>query len=137
GQRHLAGALALALVTAACGATRTNNLDRASGTTTSSLPSTTTTTETTTVAPAPPTAAPGPPRTAPPRHSSAPAPAAPAPSGGGGPNLAAVNVRLTRIATLQRPLGMAVRNGDPTIYVAQKTGQVVAFRNGVATAGSD
>jgi glucose/arabinose dehydrogenase len=41
-----------------------------------------------------------------------------------------VEVRLEEVAVLQEPLAMAVRSGDATLYVAQKTGQVVAVRNG-------
>jgi glucose/arabinose dehydrogenase len=39
-------------------------------------------------------------------------------------------VRLVRIATLDQPLGMAVRRGEHALYVAQKSGQVVALRDG-------
>jgi glucose/arabinose dehydrogenase len=38
------------------------------------------------------------------------------------------DLRLVRVATLEQPLGMVVRAGDPTLYVAQKTGQVIAIR---------
>lgn len=129
--RRVAGAFALLLTTAACGGGHANHLERASGTTTSSAPSTTTTQAPTTTA-APVAAAPaGPPRTAaPPRPASTAPPATSA--GGGGPNLAGINVRLTQVAALQRPVAMAVRNGDPTLYVAQKTGQVMAVRGGGA-----
>ncbi|MGH2805825.1 MAG: PQQ-dependent sugar dehydrogenase [Actinomycetota bacterium] len=37
-------------------------------------------------------------------------------------------LRLVREATLEQPLGIAVRPGDPTLYVAQKTGEVIAIR---------
>ena len=43
-----------------------------------------------------------------------------------------MRVRLTQVATLQQPLAMALRNGDPDFYFAQKTGQVVALRNGAS-----
>jgi glucose/arabinose dehydrogenase len=46
------------------------------------------------------------------------------------PDLAAVRIRLVRVATLEQPLAMAVREGDSALYVAQKTGQVVALRAG-------
>jgi glucose/arabinose dehydrogenase len=122
-------------MTAACGATRSDHLDRAIGTTTSSAPVTTTTVETTTTTAAPAATTPtarATPRTAPRARSTAPGPGstgAPGGSGGGGgPNLAAVNVHLVQIATLQQPLAMALRNGDPDFYFAQKTGQVVALR---------
>jgi glucose/arabinose dehydrogenase len=39
-------------------------------------------------------------------------------------------MRLVQVAALEQPLGLAVRKGDPTLYVAQKTGQVVAIRGG-------
>jgi glucose/arabinose dehydrogenase len=41
-----------------------------------------------------------------------------------------VRIGLQRIATLDQPIAMAVRRGDPTLYVAEKTGQVVAIRPG-------
>ena len=47
------------------------------------------------------------------------------------PGATSDRVRLVRIATLDQPLGMAVRRGDEALYVAQKTGQVVALREGV------
>lgn len=34
------------------------------------------------------------------------------------------------VATLEQPLAMAVRSGDPALYIAQKTGKVVAVRDG-------
>lgn len=43
-------------------------------------------------------------------------------------SLASVRVRLVEVASLDQPLAMAVRPGDTTLYVAQKTGQVVAIR---------
>jgi glucose/arabinose dehydrogenase len=39
-------------------------------------------------------------------------------------------VDLRRIATLEQPLDMAVRAGDPALYFAEKTGLVVALQNG-------
>jgi glucose/arabinose dehydrogenase len=36
-----------------------------------------------------------------------------------------------QVATLEQPLAMAVRSGDPSLYVAEKTGRVVAIRGGV------
>jgi glucose/arabinose dehydrogenase len=39
-------------------------------------------------------------------------------------------VGLTRIATLEQPLAMATQTGDPALYVAEKTGRVVAIRDG-------
>jgi glucose/arabinose dehydrogenase len=35
-----------------------------------------------------------------------------------------------QVATLEQPLAMAVRSGDPRLYAAQKTGRVVAVRDG-------
>jgi glucose/arabinose dehydrogenase len=35
------------------------------------------------------------------------------------------------VATLEQPLAMAVRSADPALYVAQKTGKVVAVRDGI------
>ena len=44
--------------------------------------------------------------------------------------LADVRIRLVQVATLEQPLAMAVRRGDPALYVAVKTGKVVAIRDG-------
>jgi glucose/arabinose dehydrogenase len=44
------------------------------------------------------------------------------------PNLAAARVGLKQIAVLEQPLAMAVRLGDPALYVAEKSGRVVALR---------
>ena len=59
------------------------------------------------------------------------------PSGASGPTAvatttspAAIRVRLQRIADLDAPLAMAVRAGDPALYVAQQGGQVMAIRDG-------
>jgi glucose/arabinose dehydrogenase len=41
-----------------------------------------------------------------------------------------VRVRLVPVATLEQPLGMAIRADDPSLYVAEKTGRVVAIREG-------
>jgi glucose/arabinose dehydrogenase len=46
------------------------------------------------------------------------------------PNLADVRIRLVQVATVEQPLAMAVRRGDPALYIAQKTGTVVAIRGG-------
>jgi len=46
------------------------------------------------------------------------------------PNLANANIKLTKLATLNEPIAMAERSNDPTFYIAQKSGQVLAFRNG-------
>jgi glucose/arabinose dehydrogenase len=39
-------------------------------------------------------------------------------------------VRLVRVASLEQPLGMAIRPGDEALYFAQKPGRVVAIRDG-------
>jgi glucose/arabinose dehydrogenase len=46
------------------------------------------------------------------------------------PNLGQVSIRLVTVAKLSEPLAMAVRPGDDGLYFAQKTGKVVAVRNG-------
>jgi glucose/arabinose dehydrogenase len=61
---------------------------------------------------------------------SPPAASSPAPSPTSGSNPAAADVRLQQVAVLQEPLALAVRDGDDTLYVAQKTGQVMAIRGG-------
>jgi glucose/arabinose dehydrogenase len=43
--------------------------------------------------------------------------------------LADVTVGLRKIAALEQPLALTVRPGDPALYVAQKTGIVVAIRD--------
>ena len=43
------------------------------------------------------------------------------------PRLAGARVRLVRIATLEQPVAMAVRAGDPALYVAEKVGRMVAL----------
>jgi len=44
--------------------------------------------------------------------------------------LSTVRVRLIQVAELEEPLGMAVRRSDDGLYVAEKTGRVVAIRGG-------
>jgi len=68
--------------------------------------------------PAPTTAAAGAGTAAPPAPA---APTAPPPPAG---DLAAARVKLTQVGTLSQPLAMAVRSGDPDLYVAQKGGEV-------------
>ena len=48
----------------------------------------------------------------------------------GATDLAAVNVKLTQLAELQRPTTMAIRSGDPAMYVVEKVGRIRALRNG-------
>ena len=76
-------------------------------------------------APAPPTATLSPV----PNMPASPTPAPPAPEP---PNLAAVRIHLVRIANIEQPVALAVRSGDPALYVAEKTGRVVAIRDGAA-----
>lgn len=44
-------------------------------------------------------------------------------------DLARAQVGLTRLATFDRPLAMALRSGDENVYIAQKGGRIRAFRN--------
>ena len=46
------------------------------------------------------------------------------------PRLDDARVRLVRIARLEQPVAMAVRSGDPALYVAEKVGRVVALSRG-------
>jgi glucose/arabinose dehydrogenase len=48
------------------------------------------------------------------------------------PDLADARIRLVPVARLEQPIAMAVRTGDRALYVAEKTGRVVAL-----TPGSD
>ena len=41
-----------------------------------------------------------------------------------------VEVRLEQVAVLEQPLALAVRPGDPALYVAEKVGRVVALHEG-------
>lgn len=45
-------------------------------------------------------------------------------------DLAAVNVKLTKLAELQRPTAMTIRKGDDALYITEKVGRVRAMRNG-------
>src|SRR4051812_46685521 len=133
----------LAVVAAACGGGGSKrSLERATGDSTTTSESAVPDTSTTVITAAPATTAPGstggtvtpaPRRVTPTtRRPSASTPGAgtPAPSGGSTTNLAAVRARLTQITSLQSPDAMAVRANDPALYFAQKTGSVVALRNG-------
>jgi glucose/arabinose dehydrogenase len=64
------------------------------------------------------------------RTSTPPAPSPSAPTPTDPPDPSGANIRLAPVATAQQPLALATRPGDPTLYVAQKTGQVVAVRRG-------
>jgi len=61
-------------------------------------------------------------------------------SGGGEPapsvseSTGAARVSLERVATVEQPLAIVARSGDPRLYVAEKTGRVVAIRHGVVAA---
>jgi glucose/arabinose dehydrogenase len=43
---------------------------------------------------------------------------------------APIRLRLTKVGTFEQPLALAVRVGDPALYVAEKDGRVVALRDG-------
>ena len=51
-------------------------------------------------------------------------------------SLARARVKLTRIATLEEPLAMAIRRGDTALYVAEKGGRIRTVRNGRVASGS-
>ena len=55
----------------------------------------------------------------------------PAPSVSEAPDT--VRVALTRVAAVEQPLAIAIRRGDPSLYIAEKTGRVVAIRDGRVT----
>jgi len=135
----------LAVVAAACGSGRSNHrLERATGDSTTTSESSVPETTTTVIAASPGTAAPSstagtatpaPRRVTPTTRratggGSTPGGGTPAPAPGGTTNLAAVRARLTQVTSLQSPVALAVRANDPALYFAQKTGSVVAFRNG-------
>lgn len=44
-------------------------------------------------------------------------------------DLAAVNLKLTKVAELERPVAMTTRPGDETLYVTEKVGRVRAIHN--------
>lgn len=44
--------------------------------------------------------------------------------------LAEAKVKLTRLASFDRPLAMAIRRGDSNFYIAEKGGRIRAYRNG-------
>ena len=46
----------------------------------------------------------------------------------------AARLELERVARVEQPVAMAVRAGDPALYVAQRTGAVVAIRDGSVSA---
>ena len=62
--------------------------------------------------------------------SSPPPPTATLPATTAPPRLAAVDVHLVKVASIVQPLAMAVISGDPTLYVAEQTGLIVAVRKG-------
>ncbi len=59
-------------------------------------------------------------------------PSGPASSAPATPSLDEVRIGLQRIADLEQPVAMAVRPGDPALYVAEKVGRVVALAPGRA-----
>lgn len=63
----------------------------------------------------------------------APTTAAPAPPPTG-PNLDAVSVRLTPVVQLNEPIFLTTKPGDPTLYVAERGGRIVAVVDGQVTA---
>ncbi|MGH9225763.1 MAG: PQQ-dependent sugar dehydrogenase [Acidimicrobiales bacterium] len=71
--------------------------------------------------PGPGTTQPPAPATTPPRPTTAPRPT----------GLAAVSIKLTRIATFTEPVAMAFRPGDGALYIAEKRGRIRAFRGAV------
>jgi glucose/arabinose dehydrogenase len=72
-----------------------------------------------------------PPRTTPPGSPTASPSPSPSPPPTPEPaNVEDINIRLKRIAGLNAPLAMAVRKGDPTLYVAEQLGRVVAITGG-------
>src|SRR5207248_1880936 len=58
--------------------------------------------------------------------SGSPTPAPPA-----GPSLQTVRIKLTKLATFDEPVAMAVRKGDPVFYIVEKSGRVKAYRDGL------
>jgi glucose/arabinose dehydrogenase len=67
--------------------------------------------------------------------SSTPPSTSPASNGGGaatgnGPQLGAVNVKLTPVARLEDPTALATRRGDGGLYVTEQVGRVRAVRDG-------
>src|SRR5437870_8915673 len=64
----------------------------------------------------------------------APSPTPSASESPGPPRLASVHVRLKQVASVDGALAMAVRSGDPALYIASQGGHVVRLLNGrVAT----
>jgi glucose/arabinose dehydrogenase len=55
-------------------------------------------------------------------------PASPTPARSG--SLAGAKVALERVAVLEQPVALAVRAGDPALYIVEKTGRVVALDDG-------
>ncbi len=105
----------------------------AAATTAAATSSTAPTTTTTVVIPTSSlgTSSPGPtapPTTAPPTTAST----TPAPTG---PNLAAVKLTLTPVVALNQPIYLTTKpGGDPTLYVAERNGRIVAVANGAVGA---
>jgi glucose/arabinose dehydrogenase len=51
-------------------------------------------------------------------------------AGRAAPRATSIKVKLTQVASLDQPIAMAVRTGDASLYVAEKTGVIRAIRNG-------
>src|SRR5581483_6953679 len=48
------------------------------------------------------------------------------------PSLSKANIKLTKLASFDSPVAMALRPNDSAFYIVQKTGTVIAWRNGKA-----
>jgi glucose/arabinose dehydrogenase len=66
----------------------------------------------------------------PPPSSAAPVTTNPATADRTQADLGSVRLALRKVATLDQPLALAVRTGDSALYVAEKTGRVMAIRDG-------
>src|SRR5438309_609262 len=111
--RRISVLVLLMLVAVACGHAKNPTTHRIVATPSASPKATATTTPT-------PTATPGS------SSSSAtvavPASGSPTPAPAGGPSLQTVRIKLTKLATFDEPVAMAVRKGDPDFYIVEKSG---------------
>ncbi len=46
------------------------------------------------------------------------------------PNLASARIKLTKVATFDEPVAMALRKNDQNVFIVEKSGRVKQFRNG-------
>ena len=122
-----AAALALAALLAGCG--RGGGAELRAGTGNASTTSTPGGTAPPTTGPGLPTTAPAPDLGPPQAGRSAPEPR-PAPTGPPRSPLGDVQLRLTRIAGFDQPVGMAARPGEGGLYIAEKGGSIRAIRGG-------